>query len=155
MPIRYLLQVIGHVDLLIRRGQLVYPQFVIGIGSFPFGVDVIHLVPVEIVDEVERTSAAIERITGVRPRLYRPPFGKVTARQLIRLVRLGYTTVLWDVDPKDFGATSAHDIAARLAGVEEGNVVLLHDSFPSAAAALPTILTELESRGLRIAALAS
>jgi peptidoglycan/xylan/chitin deacetylase (PgdA/CDA1 family) len=97
------------------------------------------------------TADLVSTVCGVRPRLYRPPFG-LTNRRLrtaMALRRLG--TVLWDVDPRDFeepGAQAIHD--RTLAGLRPGSIVLLHDDRPQlapTAEAVDRLLAELRRIG--------
>jgi peptidoglycan/xylan/chitin deacetylase (PgdA/CDA1 family) len=64
---------------------------------------------------------------------------------------LRQTVVLWNVDPKDFAASDAaavadHFVREPLAG---GDIVLLHDTHPHAAGALPRVVAGARERGLR------
>ena len=82
--------------------------------------------------QIARTNAAIEAVTGVAPRLIRPPFGKDVAR-VARLGReLGLEpTVLWSAQGWDWDVTSADDIAAlALRDCAPGGIVVLHDGVP-------------------------
>jgi peptidoglycan/xylan/chitin deacetylase (PgdA/CDA1 family) len=54
--------------------------------------DLRALEPTLIEDELVRTSAAIERTVGVRPRLMRPPYGRGIRRAAPVATRLGMTT---------------------------------------------------------------
>ena len=85
-------------------------------------------------DELARTSAVLEEITGERVRYFRPPFG---ARRpvVFRIAReLGLTPVLWNAMTSDWSEPSADKIAGALMGKIDGlkkrglaaNVVL-HD----------------------------
>jgi peptidoglycan/xylan/chitin deacetylase (PgdA/CDA1 family) len=52
--------------------------------------------------EIDRTSEAIQKITGRPPVTFRPPYGAFTARQRRLLFRSrDLPTVLWSVDPLD------------------------------------------------------
>lgn len=107
----------------------------------------------ELLDEVRRTRALLADLTGVVPRLFRPPHGKVTAGKLLALLREGETVVLWNVDPKDFQAGSAQEVESRLAAhaLQGGDVVLLHDTSPHAAEILPRLARGVREQGLRLA----
>jgi peptidoglycan/xylan/chitin deacetylase (PgdA/CDA1 family) len=64
-----------------------------------------------------------------RPRLFRPPHGKMNLLTLLYLALSGARPVFWSVDPKDFEPWwDAPTIAERIrAGWREGGIVLLHD----------------------------
>ncbi len=100
-----------------------------------------------------RTARAVRGVCGVRPRVFRPPFG-LTDRRLEAAVALrGLRTVLWDVDPRDYEEPGAAAIRDRaLAAIRPGSIVLLHDDRPElapTAAAVDEILRALAARGLR------
>lgn len=83
-------------------------------------------------DQISRTNAAIEGVTGSSPRLIRPPYGKDVAR-VARLGReLGLEhTVLWTAQGWDWDATPADEIAALvLRDCAPGGIVVLHDGAP-------------------------
>jgi peptidoglycan/xylan/chitin deacetylase (PgdA/CDA1 family) len=66
-------------------------------------------------EELQRTTAILEQITGAPVRLFRPPFG---ARRpaVFRIAReLGLLPVLWNAMTSDWSNPSAERITARLA----------------------------------------
>jgi len=113
----------------------------------------------QFLEDAERARAIIEEASGQAIADFRPPYGIFSAATLRAVRRRGWRPVLWSRWGKDWrrGAT-AESIARRSStGIEAGDIVLLHDadyysargSWVRTAAALPLILTELESRGLR------
>jgi peptidoglycan/xylan/chitin deacetylase (PgdA/CDA1 family) len=97
------------------------------------------------------TNAVIRHATGVRPRLFRAPFGEFS-RSLGRAVgAAGMTPVAWDVDPRDWSGPGAEEIASRVLGqVRAGSIVLLHDGRvpdgPAFLAAVEWMLSGLSDR---------
>jgi peptidoglycan/xylan/chitin deacetylase (PgdA/CDA1 family) len=109
----------------------------------------------EVIEEVRRTRDLLRSLLGSASRFFRPPNGKVRAADLLRLWLDGQTVVLWSVDPKDFACRSAGEVrdwfeAHPLRG---GDVVLLHDNVPHAAAALPDLVRSVREQGLDFAPL--
>jgi peptidoglycan-N-acetylglucosamine deacetylase len=107
----------------------------------------------DLLDEVRRTSTLIERIAGVRPLLFRPPLGKVTAGKLAGLWALRQTVVLWNVDPRDYRRRSPEEVVGwlRRHSFAGGDIVLLHDNLPNAAGAIPGIAATVRRAGLSFA----
>jgi peptidoglycan/xylan/chitin deacetylase (PgdA/CDA1 family) len=105
--------------------------------------------------EVERTIGQLESTLGHRTNLFRPPRGAVTLSKLIGLWRAGQTVVLWNADPGDCRMASASQLEqwGQVRGLRAGDIVLLHDDLPHAAAALPAMVRQARSRGLRFAAI--
>jgi peptidoglycan/xylan/chitin deacetylase (PgdA/CDA1 family) len=111
----------------------------------------------ELLRQVDETGAAISRVTGAPVRLFRPPYGSRTPEVLTWLAGHGMTTVVWDVDARDWSAPGAPAIAAAVgACAAAGSIVLLHDGGGDrrqTVAALPTIVENLLERGHRLATL--
>ena len=79
--------------------------------------------------ELERTSAAIAHITGVRTDLMRPPFGARDFAVIAEAHKLGYRVVMWSVPlPRDWEQPGVATIVARTVdGVQDGSIMVLHD----------------------------
>jgi peptidoglycan/xylan/chitin deacetylase (PgdA/CDA1 family) len=103
-----------------------------------------------LLSEVWRATRLLEPLTGRAPRLFRPPHGKITGSKCLRLWAAGQTVVLWNQDPKDFACDSADTLRAWFATqqLSAGDVILLHDVHPHAAAALEAIAARVRGAGL-------
>ena len=101
------------------------------------------------------TSAAIERSSSYRPCLFRPPYGSYDGAVVGIAAAQRLTTVLWDVDPRDWSRPGTAAIVARvLAGVHDGSIVLMHDGGgprQQTLQALPRIIAALRRRGFAFA----
>jgi peptidoglycan/xylan/chitin deacetylase (PgdA/CDA1 family) len=113
-----------------------------------------HLVSLarrDVVRQLLLTQAAIVRATGgVRPILFRPPYGVGTPAEVAAVHALRLVDVRWSVDALDSrpGANARAVVRNVLAELRPGAVVLLHDIYPWTVAALPRILRALRHRGL-------
>ncbi len=117
----------------------------------------------QFLDDAERGRAAIEEASGQAIADYRPPYGIFSGATLRATRRRGWRPVLWSRWGRDWTRrASAESIARRSSsGIRAGDIVLLHDadyysargSWVRTAAALPLILGELESRGLKTVSL--
>jgi peptidoglycan/xylan/chitin deacetylase (PgdA/CDA1 family) len=103
----------------------------------------------ETAEEVSRCSRAIAEITGRPPQLYRPPRGKVTARDLWRMWRSGITVVLWNVDPRDYARGTSAEVAEwfRCRHLHGGDIVLMHDNHPHALEVVPVLVRDARAAG--------
>ena len=101
--------------------------------------------------EVNGCSDKIQAITGVRPTLFRCPYGEYNDT-VIRAVRdLGVTPIQWDVDSLDWSGNSAEDIKNRVLNkVKPGSIVLCHNDGAHTTEALPEIIETLLARGYSI-----
>jgi len=113
----------------------------------------------ELLDDAERARFAIEEAGGQAIDDHRPPYGIYSGAALRTVRRRGWRPVLWSQWGRDWAsdATAASIARRATAAVSGGDIVLLHDadyysapgSWARTAAALPIILEELGSRGLK------
>lgn len=101
--------------------------------------------------QITQTSDVIEYITGVRPSLYRPPFGAVNSTVVNASKELGYAIITWSVDSRDWYSRNADAIyTAIMSTVENGSIVLSHDLHRSTASAMAMVIPELIERGYQL-----
>jgi peptidoglycan/xylan/chitin deacetylase (PgdA/CDA1 family) len=111
---------------------------VAGGGSFAFG-------------EIASAASAIRSLTGFSPCLFRAPGGAV-GPGLISLARsMGFITIEWDVDPRDWSRPGTGAIYSTVVGnAFSGSIVLQHDGGGDRSetlAALPGEIDTLRARG--------
>ncbi len=121
----------------------------------------LRLTPRTFVDDLERGIASIEGATGVRPDLYRPPYGIFSYPGIVEVRARGLEPLLWSRWGHDWRADrSPEGIAAEATeGLRAGDVLLLHDAdhysqpdcWRGTVAALPAILDAIEDAGLTTA----
>ena len=100
--------------------------------------------------ELELTSSCdiIEKIIGVRPDLFRAPFGEFDDKLLEEAEKQKLYTIQWDVDSLDWKNLSAQKMAERvLSGVKCGSIVLMHNDGKNTVQALPLIIEGLKNKG--------
>ncbi|NLY85599.1 MAG: polysaccharide deacetylase family protein [Tissierellia bacterium] len=105
----------------------------------------------KIIEELRTTGDKIEELTGVKPILFRPPFGDYNDL-LIRTCREeGYYPIQWDVDSldwKELGAQSVIDRVTR--NVKNGSIVLFHNNAKYIREYLPVVIERLLEAGYEI-----
>lgn len=108
---------------------------------------------------IRRTSDLVDNITGVRPRVFRAPFGWRNPWLDSAARREGCEPIAWTVGVYDTDRPGVEAIVSRaIEGFVDGSIILLHDgrSFdpePDASQvvdALPLILREAQQRGFRL-----
>jgi peptidoglycan/xylan/chitin deacetylase (PgdA/CDA1 family) len=122
----------------------------------------LRLAPRTFVDDLERGIAAIENAVGIRPDLYRPPYGIFSLPGIVEVRARGLEPLLWSRWGHDWRAPRPPEaIASEVAGdLSGGDVLLLHDadyysaigSWQKTAAALPRVLDACGEAGLRVVA---
>ena len=99
-----------------------------------------------------------ELSTGLKSKLFRPPYGRLTADQASGLTKLGYRIVMWDVLSYDWQKErSAELIFSQLKRyISPGSIVVFHDSLKAEKnlrAVLPKILEHINNKGITMALL--
>ncbi len=103
----------------------------------------------DVVAQIDRGSASIERVIGMKPILFRPPYGRLDdfGEQLARDRNLD--VLLWSVEAQDMKRSDAdemfHDLVAQL-DYKEGGIVLLHDVKRTTLPVLKRLLAFLRDR---------
>ena len=102
----------------------------------------------EIVSELKTSSAAIEKITGKKVTLFRPPYGDYNNLLIDTCAELGLYPIQWDVDSLDWKNLSGSEIAMRIVNsAKNGSIILCHNNGLHTAEALPIIFSTLKNRG--------
>ena len=105
----------------------------------------------EITADISTCNDKIEAITGVRPTLFRCPYGEYDDHVINAVKSVNMTAVQWDVDSLDWKGIPAGQITRRvLDRVQPGSIVLFHNAAEHTPEALPAILDALIGEGYRI-----
>lgn len=94
---------------------------------------------------VEETEQMIEEITGTRPRYLRPPYGDWNESLECRM---DLTTVFWSLDSLDWKLKNTARIVKRVVQrAGDGDIILMHDIFPTSVDAALQIVDQLQAEG--------
>jgi peptidoglycan/xylan/chitin deacetylase (PgdA/CDA1 family) len=108
--------------------------------------------------QLNKTASIIERITGIRPLYYRPPWGLLNIFDLFLMEQ--YRLVHWSVIAEDWRSKGGSEkVETRLLrNMKKGDVILLHDCGETWGAdedapmntinALKAVLKDVTNRGL-------
>jgi len=101
--------------------------------------------------ELERTNEVIARLTGRRPALLRPPYGRLSGVALRAAARSAHDVLMWDVKLHEQSQDIAGNVHQVLRQLTPGTVLLGHDQGPSyrhvGIAAVPSIIEGAKARG--------
>ena len=91
--------------------------------------------------EIGMTGWVLNRILGEKCKLFRPPHGKLSLRSLIPACAAGQQVVMWNVDLKDYRASTG-EVEAQLdrTSFTSGDVILYHGTNQAALKALPRVI---------------
>ena len=105
----------------------------------------------EIVRNVNTCCDKIEAVTGVRPTLFRCPYGEYDDHVVESINGMGIHTIQWDVDSLDWKDYDAETIFNRVKDkVQPGSIVLFHNAALHTPEALPQIIEYLLAEGYTI-----
>lgn len=88
-----------------------------------------YYTPAEIEEEIKYTEHVIKEITGFQTKYFRPP--KAWLRKAIKekVKSMGYATVLWSLNSKDWVSFNHKSIVRYISSnVRNGDIILFHDS---------------------------
>ena len=103
-------------------------------------------------EQIDRTAMAIRDATGgFTPCLFRAPGGDVSSPLIGEARSMGFTTIQWDIDPRDWALPGVGEIEGNvLANAHPGAIAIMHDGGGDRSetlAALPDIIDTLRARG--------
>jgi peptidoglycan/xylan/chitin deacetylase (PgdA/CDA1 family) len=98
--------------------------------------------------EIRMTRWVLDRILGEECKLFRPPHGKLSLLSLIPAWAAGQRVVMWNVDLKDYCASTG-DVEAQLerTSFSPGDIILYHGVNGAALRALPQVIKAALEKG--------
>ena len=122
--------------------------FEIGLHSSDH-LDMTKLSKSEIKADLNKNIEAIEKITGTRPKLFRPPYGYYNNSLLEVCDELGLICIEWSVDSLDWKGLSASELSGRvIKSANSGSIVLFHNNSDNIIPGLTMTLEYFESRSI-------
>ena len=109
----------------------------------------------KIYDEFKKTQEIVYEVTGIKPKLFRPPYGFYNSIVKNITSKEGCRIVLWSTnqDSKDWSCPGVNKIVNTVVKkTENGDIVILHDYVvgeSDTVEALKTILSELKKKGFQ------
>ncbi|MDR0929085.1 MAG: polysaccharide deacetylase family protein [Oscillospiraceae bacterium] len=102
-------------------------------------------------EELKKTSDRIEELTGVRPVLFRPPYGDYNDAVVSVSRAEGYECVQWSVDSLDWKNRGVEDLVRQATkAYAPGDIVLFHNDSQYIVQALPAILKHYQAAGYQV-----
>jgi len=105
--------------------------------------------------EITRATDAIHQATGVRPRMFRAPYGAWSREALAYCASEHLTALDWSVDPRDWSQPGVSEIVSTIMRTTKtGSIILEHDGGGDRAqtvAALKIVIPRLLDDGYRFA----
>lgn len=102
-------------------------------------------------DDLKQMDVAMEKVTGLKPKLFRPPYGVTNPNLKKAITKGGYTPIGWSVRSMDTVIKDENKLLNKInAGIAPGAVFLFHDTCESTLKALPAFIKEVKKRGYNI-----
>lgn len=99
----------------------------------------------EVKEQLNRAGKAIKQVTGVEPKIMRPPYGATNS--YVDRVAGGLDTVLWDIDPQDWRYRDKNRIVNQvMSQAGDGKIILLHDIYQTSVDAAIEIIERLDKK---------
>ncbi|MCE5315185.1 MAG: polysaccharide deacetylase family protein [Armatimonadota bacterium] len=138
----------GVVKDVVKRGH------VIGNHTYSHPHDIELDTHAQVVSELEKCAQVIEKLTGARAHLFRPPRGLVDGTVFQAANENGYRVILWTVCADHHDAPTPQLMAKRvLQHIRPGGIVLIHDGMNGIrykdVAATKLIISELVGQGYK------
>ena len=98
-----------------------------------------------VVEEIQKSEVLLRGAVGEGTFWLRPPYGAIDS-QRAKLIRT--PMIYWSVDPQDWKLLDARRVVdAVLAAVQPGDIILLHDFYPTSVQAALEIVDRLQAEG--------
>jgi peptidoglycan/xylan/chitin deacetylase (PgdA/CDA1 family) len=113
--------------------------------------DLTLLTKEEIVSELKKTNNAIQAVTGVRPTMYRPPYGAAddVVRKISKKQKLALLT--WSFDTHDWELLNAEKLFKRIKKeVKPDQILLMHDIHEKTADSMELVIPWLVDQGYEL-----
>src|SRR5687767_3758743 len=111
--------------------------------------------PATVNEEIDTNSEIIAYATGVRPLLFRSPYGARCRSLDAALAERELIQIGWNLDPQEWRASDPEAVftyvTQSLAQLRGRAILLLHDKHPAAVKALPRILDWIVAENARVA----
>ncbi len=102
-------------------------------------------------DDLEKMNWAVNQSIGLRPRLFRPPYG-VTNPNLAKAIKSsGFVPIGWNVRSLDTAIKDEQKLLSRVCkALRPGAIVLFHDTSQTTLAILPAFINYVSDNGYTI-----
>ena len=104
----------------------------------------------QIAKELNTQADNVLAIAGVRPVLFRPPYGDYNNRVITTARVQGFVPIQWSVDSLDWKNRGAQEIINRATKVKSGDIVLFHNESQYILDALPAVLKYYAENGYSV-----
>lgn len=101
--------------------------------------------------DLKKADEAITAATGLRPRLFRPPYGVTNPMLAYAVESRNYISVGWSIRSLDTVIKDEDELFARVTkNIRAGDIFLFHDTCAATVNILPALIKKLQREGFAI-----
>ena len=101
----------------------------------------------EVIYQTSQTDQRVAKLTSYTPKLLRPPYGAINT---VMESNIQKPFVLWSIDTLDWKTQNKTKILNEVLGkVKDGDIILMHDLYPSTAEACAELIPTLKAQGFQ------
>ena len=105
----------------------------------------------ENIEEIEKSNAKIEKITGTRTKIYRAPYGEYNNTVIRAANDKGYYTIQWNLDTLDYTGITGEEMWSRLdSKIKAGDIILSHNGTKHTADSLDMLIKNIKQKGFQV-----
>lgn len=101
----------------------------------------------QIKKEIDKTNKAVSKVIGCDTTALRPPYGNVS-KKMRKTVPV--SMFYWSLDSEDWKSRNVDSILKRCKTVEDGEIILMHDLYPTTAKAVEKLVPKLTKKGFQL-----
>lgn len=100
--------------------------------------------------EINKTNQKVSKVIGCNTTALRPPYGNVsdTMRKTIKT-----PMYYWSIDSEDWKSRNANSIVKRCKDAKDGDIILMHDLYPTTADAVERLAPYFVKKGFQLVTL--
>lgn len=104
--------------------------------------------------DLAQMDEEVQRVIGIKPKLFRPPYGVTNPNVKKAIINGGYTSIGWSVRSMDTVIKQEEKLLAKInRAIVPGAVFLFHDTSKTTLDVLPAFIQEVKKRGYRVSPL--
>lgn len=103
------------------------------------------------IEQIQRCSEKIKKITGNGTSLYRGPYGEYNDVVIEAAEEAGHKTIQWSIDTLDYNSLTGEQMLNRInSKLTNGSIILMHSGTENTALSLEMIIQNIKEKGYEI-----
>ena len=103
------------------------------------------------IEQIQKCSEKIEKITGKKTSLYRGPYGEYNDTVIKAAKSQNHITIQWNLDTLDYSGITGEEMWKRIENkLKSGSIILSHSGTKHTADSLDMLLNNIKSKGYKV-----